>query len=350
MRSCRLHYFSKRRRPRTYHLNRRTMHRPITKPIRDPVPTFWRPFTWIYYWWRRRIPVPEDRLRQTFGTKTPRRKRQTKTYQPKHPRGHSSRTEKPRTKLNNQKWNHEFGEAEQRRKDAFEQNKHKFLHQSWVMYDMQFGISIDDFLSMTDLNYIKQVRLTRMLQEFDFGTRKTTLDVRVQPEQQTSTIFRRVYIALAQNQVNLPSLRNRYGTEVFEGQQTHSALPALDPNNTPVVLDTGASFSLSPYKSDFVGPLRRSDVPSLKGLSATTTVEGIGTVEWTIRDVFGLVRTIRVSAYYVPQATIRLFSPQVYFQETRIMAIVVSWREKCSSQHRMEPLLSSHIIRVTTYH
>jgi hypothetical protein len=54
----------------------------------------------------------------------------------------------------------------------------------------------------------------------------------------------------------------------------------------------------------------------LNGLSSTTAVEGYGTVEWTIRDLFGTTRTIRTEAYYVPQATIRLFSPQAYFQET----------------------------------
>jgi hypothetical protein len=54
----------------------------------------------------------------------------------------------------------------------------------------------------------------------------------------------------------------------------------------------------------------------LNGLSSMTAVEGFGTVEWTISNLFGTMRTIGTQAYYVPQATIRLFSPQAYFQET----------------------------------
>ena len=37
-------------------------------------------------------------------------------------------------------------------------------------------------------------------------------------------------------------------------------------------------------------------------------------VEWTIQDACGEVRKIRVEAYYVPEAKIRLFSPQQYFR------------------------------------
>lgn len=34
-----------------------------------------------------------------------------------------------------------------------------------------------------------------------------------------------------------------------------------------------------------------------------------------IRDALGTVRRIKTEAYYVPDASIRLFSPQRYFQE-----------------------------------
>ena len=53
----------------------------------------------------------------------------------------------------------------------------------------------------------------------------------------------------------------------------------------------------------------------LHGIADTVKIEGIGTVEWTIRDVFGRVCLIRTQAYYVPSSNNRLFSPQSYFME-----------------------------------
>ena len=83
----------------------------------------------------------------------------------------------------------------------------------------------------------------------------------------------------------------------------------------PVVVDTGASSSLTPTLKDFDGPIKPCDTTELNGLASTTKVVGVGMVHWTVRDVFGVVRTIRTKAYYVPDASIRLFSPQSYFQE-----------------------------------
>jgi hypothetical protein len=85
--------------------------------------------------------------------------------------------------------------------------------------------------------------------------------------------------------------------------------------HVPIVLDTGASSLLTPFLNDFVGPIRPAPITSLNGLSAAANVSGVGTVEWMICNVFGVIKTIRTEAYYVPAASIWLFSPQVYFQE-----------------------------------
>ena len=89
----------------------------------------------------------------------------------------------------------------------------------------------------------------------------------------------------------------------------------------PIVIDSGASCSLTPNKNDFIGDIRPATINELRGLSNTTKVLGVGTVEWTIRDVFGAVRTLKTEAYYVPEANIRLFSPQTYFMNNKR----VSW-------------------------
>jgi len=97
-------------------------------------------------------------------------------------------------------------------------------------------------------------------------------------------------------------------------------------DNLPIVLDSGASLSITPNRNDFIQDLSVSDVSELKGLSHTEHVVGKGVVEWTIRDVFGTVRTIRTTAYYVPAASIRLFSPQQYFSETSSGSLLLTHR------------------------
>jgi hypothetical protein len=88
-----------------------------------------------------------------------------------------------------------------------------------------------------------------------------------------------------------------------------------DPTDMPVVIDTGALVSLTPVLSDFIGPLVPTQLTELIGLTAKTHVVGKGMVEWPIRDYWNVPGVIKTSAYYVPNASIRLFSPQCYFQE-----------------------------------
>ena len=88
-------------------------------------------------------------------------------------------------------------------------------------------------------------------------------------------------------------------------------------SHVPIVFDTGCSTSVTPFAEDFVSEIKPADIQDLTGLTDAPKVEGFGYVEWPIRDVFGQVAVIKTSAYYVPEATIRLNSPQTYFQENQ---------------------------------
>ena len=88
-------------------------------------------------------------------------------------------------------------------------------------------------------------------------------------------------------------------------------------SSPPIVIDTGASVLLTPNKSDFISKICMSHLKELKGLQGETPVLGKGTVEWTIWDLFSAVQTICTEAYYVPDASVRLFSPQTYKDYTR---------------------------------
>ena len=91
----------------------------------------------------------------------------------------------------------------------------------------------------------------------------------------------------------------------------------------PIVIDTGASVSLTPQPEDFVGPIRPPSLKSLQGLKGSVNIVGEGTVEWRVRDVLGQVRTISTKGFYVPSASVRLFSPQTYLKEHREHGCVV---------------------------
>jgi hypothetical protein len=92
-------------------------------------------------------------------------------------------------------------------------------------------------------------------------------------------------------------------------------LNAVDETKLPIVVDTGASISVTPNIADFVGPIKTSCCGSLQGLGDTKRVDGEGIMERQIRDVLGTVRTIRTRGYLVKSAKVRLFSPQTYFKE-----------------------------------
>jgi len=87
-------------------------------------------------------------------------------------------------------------------------------------------------------------------------------------------------------------------------------------NDLPIVFDTGATISVLPYVEDFEELATNEDGSmSLSGITATTTVQGAGIVNWRVRDDTGLVQSIHTQAYYIPNATACLFSPLAYFRQ-----------------------------------
>jgi hypothetical protein len=76
-----------------------------------------------------------------------------------------------------------------------------------------------------------------------------------------------------------------------------------------IIWDSGASISISPDKDDFVGPLTSPGIGTkLKGIVTGLSIQGQGHVMWAIPDTSGQLRAIKVPAYLVPQARVRLLS------------------------------------------
>jgi len=84
----------------------------------------------------------------------------------------------------------------------------------------------------------------------------------------------------------------------------------------PIVIDTGASCSVTPNIHDFITTPTSPDEISMEGLNGEkTAVVGEGTIQWDIEDIHGTRDHIETFAYYMPKANVRLFSPQVYVTE-----------------------------------
>jgi hypothetical protein len=88
----------------------------------------------------------------------------------------------------------------------------------------------------------------------------------------------------------------------------------LDSAEAPIVVDSGASLSITPHKGDFIGKIEQLDT-TIQGISSVMKIQGVGTFRWHLKDIFGTINIIDTRAYYIPDAGMRLFSPQVYFQE-----------------------------------
>ena len=100
-------------------------------------------------------------------------------------------------------------------------------------------------------------------------------------------------------------------------------------DGVPVVIDSGASTSVTPFRDDFVDKMIPLKNETVDGITETASIEGVGTVEWKVFDDVGNPGTIRTFAYFMPKAKIRLFSPQKYFQERKFDGPCVLTRKGC---------------------
>jgi hypothetical protein len=82
---------------------------------------------------------------------------------------------------------------------------------------------------------------------------------------------------------------------------------------TPGIMDSGASFGLTPFIEDFI-TYQEVDI-TVKDVSSTNRVVGMGTVLYRIRATNGDWCWLPSLAYHLPTTDIRLISPQAYHQQ-----------------------------------
>ena len=77
----------------------------------------------------------------------------------------------------------------------------------------------------------------------------------------------------------------------------------------PIIFDSGASITLSPYKSDFSDGIKEvSQHEKLHGISSSSAIKGVGKISLLVHDDNGNSRRIITDAFYVPDARVRLLS------------------------------------------
>ena len=80
----------------------------------------------------------------------------------------------------------------------------------------------------------------------------------------------------------------------------------------PVVWDTGASYGLLPFRSDFIDYVQ-ADIP-VRDVTKVNKVIGIGTTLHKFTDANGHPVYLPCVSYHLPSTDVRLFSPQTYHQ------------------------------------
>ena len=85
---------------------------------------------------------------------------------------------------------------------------------------------------------------------------------------------------------------------------------------TMIILDSGATYAITPHIEDFLPGSYVSINATVRGLTSTTPIIGRGTVRWQFQDVHGVPATLETFAHHIPSAEVRLFSPQHFLQCT----------------------------------
>ena len=121
--------------------------------------------------------------------------------------------------------------------------------------------------------------------------------------------------------LSLPRLLKTFGQKVDHEANARQAIKRANMfsasanqvgNQPPLVYDTGASYGLTPFRSDFID-YQPCDIP-VKDISKVNRVRGIGTVLYKFTATNGDLIYLPGLAYHLETADIRLFSPQTYHQ------------------------------------
>jgi hypothetical protein len=89
----------------------------------------------------------------------------------------------------------------------------------------------------------------------------------------------------------------------FINQDQHGYTSTAAPNQHPVIIDSGALLSITPFYNDFIEPLTLPPGKLiLGGVANRLKIEGTRLVKWCFQNTKGIDVPIYSYAYYVPKA------------------------------------------------
>ena len=94
--------------------------------------------------------------------------------------------------------------------------------------------------------------------------------------------------------------------------RVHQLSGHKDPRTMMLIWDTGASFGLTPFKSDFIDYVKCKI--QVRDVTKSNTVIGIGTTLHKFKDSNGKDVFLPFVSYHLTSTDVQLFSPQTYHQ------------------------------------
>ena len=92
----------------------------------------------------------------------------------------------------------------------------------------------------------------------------------------------------------------------------------------PIIWDSGASICVTPDRKDFISYQTSTDIANVKGLGGKqSTVAGKGQVLWSMHDVNGILRHLKLTAYHLPSCKARLISTNSLLEEYEGESVVI---------------------------
>jgi len=89
-------------------------------------------------------------------------------------------------------------------------------------------------------------------------------------------------------------------------------------NAVSLILDTGATISVTNCTADFVTPIRPVQHTTLQGIAAGLSIKGLGTVKYSVSDDSGTLQDLVIpDVLYVPDCPSRLLCPRQLLASTR---------------------------------
>jgi len=111
---------------------------------------------------------------------------------------------------------------------------------------------------------------------------------------------------------SLPSNNNKERLLLLAAfEATYHNMPTpLSPDMVPLVIDTGASITVTPYPTDFIGPINPVQNAEIKGIASGLQVGGTGTVSYKFQNDKGILKELLLPGnLYAPNSTARLICP-----------------------------------------